>query len=369
MGENMNLKYWVAVLASLVLLPQSLLAAEPFFDFQPPEGKADIPAAFQAWHSGFEKNKDYGESWFFLAKTDQGGVLFAMLSITNLGLRTFDTTCDIQFYPLKGDPLVYHKELKREDIKASTTQMDVKIGGARAWGGGMAYHFTLDEPEMKVSLDIDNVLPPYRFGDGSVKFYADKSAEWTLGLNVPKGRSKGQITAGGKTYDLAGYGYSDHGWTTVKLPSVIQKWYTLRIYDKKFGIVLHDLYLAKKFGSKQIRLGVFGVDNQIAGGMRDFQYTPTKWRKHKAGYQIPTAFDVSFKAGDYAVTGTVAEVKFLDAVEVLAQVTFPVRIVIQAFYSNPYMYRYLGRYDLDVTDKAGQKEHISGVGLVEANFF
>lgn len=363
------MKKLILMLMFLFVMLNVSHAAEKFTSF---EGKntVNIPDAFKAWHNKFENNKDYGESWFFMVQTDDGGVLFALATITNLGLRTFDGIVDAQFYTPDGKNYSLHSENKRDSIKASTDKMDVKIGKTRTWGSGSNYHFTTSEKDMQIKLDVTNVLPSYMFGNGTVHFFEDRSSEWSIGINTTRGKSSGQLTVGGKTYSLKGRAYHDHGWATIKMPEAFSKWFALRIYDPKYTLVLHKQFLTKKFGSGRHTFGYFGTNEKLIGSTRNFAFDLTNVRKDKkSGYSMPTAFKVSVKTGGYTVTGTVKESRFLESIDVLGQVSWPVRIVIKAFYSKPYMHRYIAQYELDITDNEGKTEHISGQGVVEANFF
>ena len=75
------------LLAMLACLLVSLpaLAAEPISKFEP-DGTRGVSADFQRWHSEFEDDGNYGESWFYVARMEGGETLFVMFSITNLGL-------------------------------------------------------------------------------------------------------------------------------------------------------------------------------------------------------------------------------------------------------------------------------------------
>jgi len=353
----------------MILSIGNAVAAEPFTSFEG-KGTIKIPETFQAWHSQFEKNKDYGESWFFMVQTDEGGVLFALATITNLGLRTFDGIVDAQFYTPDGQAHALHSEYKRKDIDSSTEKMDVKIGKTHTWGSGKNYHFVSNEKQMQIKLDVKNAMASYMFGDGKVHFFEDRSSEWSMGVNSTRGSASGKVTINGKTYSLKGNAYHDHGWATIKMPEAFSKWFSLRIYDKDYTIVLHKQTLTKKFGGKKHTFGYFGTDKKLIGSMRRFAFKETAVKKDsKSKYKVPRKFKVSFKSGGYTIKGTVEESKFLESIDVLGQVSWPVRIIIKAFYSKPFMHRYLAQYELDVTDKEGKIEHISGLGVVEANFF
>ncbi|MBW1877867.1 MAG: hypothetical protein JRJ84_05860 [Deltaproteobacteria bacterium] len=327
-----------------------------------------VPEAFQAWHTQYEDDGNYGESWFFMTHTSEGGALYALLSITNLGLRTYDGSIDIQYYPPEGEAHRYHREVRRAELAGSEEQMDITVGGGHAWGGGRAYHLEVDEPGVQLRLDLTNRMDPYRFGNGKLVFFEDRSAEWAMGINVPSGEARGSLTMNGQTWDLAGSGYHDHTWTTIKLPSAMDRWRVVRILGEQFDLVLHNQHFTKKFGGGDNNFGLLAIDGRRVATSRNFVLSPTATRK-VAKVDMPTAFEVALDAGGWKVEGTLTEERFHDSIDVLAQVSFPVRVAIKAFYSNPRMQRYAARYELDVTDPEGVTEHLSGECLVEANTF
>jgi hypothetical protein len=157
-----------SVLTSLfVVLPLSAAHAPSRHALRDPRIKT-VPTAFQAWHPAFEKNNDYAEVW-------SGGprgrrrVLFASLMITNLGLKTFDGIIDVQFYAADGSKYYLHKELRRDKVEASTTEMDVTIEEARVWRDEAGYHLRLRYEEMGIDLDIVDKTPSVLFGNGKVR--------------------------------------------------------------------------------------------------------------------------------------------------------------------------------------------------------
>lgn len=345
------------------------LAAEPYYAFEPAGKTGPISAKEIGWHTQYEKVGDYGETWFFMAQTDTGALLVAMLSITNLGLHTFDACLDAQYYPPGGKALRIHREYTRDVIGGSTTSMELRVGPTHVWGNAKSQHITISDPAFELKLDFTNALPSLQFGDSTVYFYNDKSAVFSTGLFAPRAKSAGSLKVGGQTFDLTGNGFGEHGYSTIKIPTMLKKWFNLRAFDKTHTIILQDQYMADKFGGKRNQYGVFGVDGQ-SYPLRAFKFTPTAFRKDgKTGYNLPIAFDLSFKAGPYTVQGTVKEAKMVDAIDVLGQINAFVRAMIKAFYSNPFVFRFWDQYELDVTGPDGQVEHISGQGVVEANMY
>lgn len=351
-----------------VILTGLAFASRPSFPFETQEIKP-LPASRMGWHPQFEKNGDYGESWFSLVQADNGGVLFAMVTITNLGLKTYDGIVDMHYYDPSGKAHYLHKELRREHVTASTKGMDTTVGPARVWGERGTYNLTVNDPEMSITLETKAWLPPVMFGDGAVRFDENKSSEWFLGITVPYGRTSGEVKIGDKSFNLAGFVYSDHGYATIKMPDFVSQWRTLRVYKGKHAIVLHDMLFTKKFGEKRHSFGLFTVDGKTMLPIRELEFTPTAQRKHASGYDVPTSYTVSFKAGDYSVSGKVAEGRFLDGLDVLGQVSWPVRVLIKAFYANPFMFRSQMNYELTVTGPEGAAETLTGRTVVESNVF
>jgi hypothetical protein len=295
--------------------------------------------------------------------------LFASLSITNLGLRTYDGSAVIHFYATDGKKYQLHREYRRKDISGAKDKLDVTIGPNRVWAAGDTYHVTFSEEHLKLSMTFEGNLPAFQFGNGRVFFYEDRSAEWGIGFHAPRATVRGTLTTQDRSFDLEGYGYHDHSWSTIRTPSFVKKWYTLRLYAQNVSIILHQIYLTDKFGGGLLRLGMMG-DNGDLVAIRDFRYEPVKWRKdRKSGFKMPTEFEISINEGGYSLWGRVKEGQFLDSIDILENVSWPVRMAIKALYARPFLLRYLANCEIDMVDKNGDLHHISAPGLVETNVY
>lgn len=359
------------LLALLLMLctATTAAAAEPYFAFEPEGKSGPIAAKEYGWHTQYEKVGDYGETWFFMAQTDSGALLVAMLSITNLGLHTFDSCLDVQYYPPGGKTIRLHREFARDAIGGSDTSMELRVGPTHVWGNAKSQHITISEEAFELKLDFTNTLPSLQFGDGAVYLYKDKSALFATGIFAPRAKSSGTLKVPGQTFDLSGNGFGEHGYSTIKIPTMMRKWFNLRAYDATHTLILQDQYMAAKFGGRHNQYGVFAVDGR-SYPLRSFTYAPTAFEKDaKTGYSLPIAFEVSFTAGPYTVKGTVKKSRLLDAIDVLGQLNALVRAFIKAFYSNPFVFRFWDQFELDVSGPDGRVEHLSGQGVVEANMY
>jgi hypothetical protein len=290
--------------------------------------------------------------------------LFANISITNLGLRIFDSSFDVRFYTRDGNVFKHFRNYRRQDISATGDGLDLTIGNSHLKGGENAYYLSIDEPLFQMDLTLTKTLPGFQFGNGRIDFYKDRSAEWNLSLDVPLADTSGTLTAEGKMFNLAGNGYHDHTWANIKLPTFMEKWYSLRFFQGRYSIVLLQIYLTKKFGGGVLCAGLIG-DGENLIPTRSFLYKPLKWRKEStSGLAIPTELQLCIKTDDYSVTGIIKESRFLDSIDVLGKLTWPVRTLIKSFYTKPYLIRYLTDCDINLVDKNGLRHQLSGVGAV-----
>lgn len=322
----------------------------------------------QSWHPEHEEDGDYGESWFFMVQAADGGLLVATLYVTNLGLRTFDAGYDVSWYGAGGEVVGHHQELRREDLSAARDELDVRAGKSRLWRDGPAYALRIEDEELTLDLRLTPELPAHQFGDGRVVL--EPGRVWSLGVHAPRGHAEGSLRAGGVDASLAGYGYHDHAWSTVKLPSMLSGWRTLRVFAPRYTLVLHDQRLADEYGAGPVRFGILGANGAIAASLRDFTYAPVKTRRDPASRRTyPTELALDASGGGWRVRGTVRETRFLESVDVLGRLSWPVRTAIGALYARPFTLRYLGRYELEVTDPSGNTEKLTGEAPLEANFY
>ena len=359
----------LVILACFLLnISQAMPAEEPLYPFEDTKGSVIYPVS-KGWHREYEDNGDYGETWFFLTQTNEGGVLFASFTITNIGLRTYDATCIVNFYASGGKKYQLQKNYRRKDITGARDKLDVIIGPNRIWAEEKAYHMTVNEPELKLSMTFEEELPSFQFGNGRVYFYEDRSAEWGIGFHAPRASVRGTLTVKDKNFIIEGSGYHDHSWSTIKVPTFAKKWYTLRLFDQDASLILHQIYLTEEFGGGLLRLGLIGDNGQLRG-TRDFRYEPVKWREDKkSGFKMPTEFEIFIKKDGYTLSGKVKEAQFLDSIDILEKIPWAIRILVKAFYKRPFHLRYLADCQIEMIDKTGERRHISALGLVETNVY
>lgn len=352
----------VILLAALSSGRHEARAAEPIRVYEGPAAPG-IPIEFMRFHN-LEKAKNYGESWYFFVQNDDGAIFFASLAVTNLGLHTFDSTLNATFVPPGGKPVKIHKEFGRKELKASATDYDVQIGRDRAWGAPPEYHLTIDEKEMKADVTLSAGLPAFRRGDGLVRVgKGGARGEYGYGINAPCARASGTVTVGGTAYTLAGAGYHDHSWQTLKMTDIARKTVSLRLWHGGLTLDFQDHYLKDGYGGGKVQVGLVGRDGKIIAELGAYALTLSDMKKVKGSpYEYPGRMELDFNAGGVRAAGTLTVDEPFQSLDMLADLSWPVRMAVRAFYGRPWVYRMRAHYELTVTID-GKSEKIQGEAI------
>lgn len=348
-----NAKAWDMIkrIPIFMILALSLLrvnAAEPITAVPDDKTTQGMPVEFMRFQA-LEKESNYGENWLFCIQQEDGTHFYATLTVTNVGFHTYDCYVNLAFAPAGGPLTKIHKEYRRDKLKASTTVYNVRIGKNRVWGTPPDYHLKIREDNFKADLDFHSELPAYREGSGKVLVGKNKK-ECGYGINAPRARASGSITIGGKSYTINGHGYHDHEWQTIKATEFSRGGLYLLLWHDDLTLILQDTYLKDAYGGGKLQLGLVGKGGKILAEASRYTMDITKTRKDNlSGYEWPETIEIDFSSGGVRVTGTVQATSVIQNMDMLAELSWPIRFFIRTFVSNPWLQRTWATYDLKVT--------------------
>lgn len=326
-----------------------------------------MPVEFMRFQA-MEKESNYGENWLFFIQQEDGTHFYSMLTITNVGLHTYDCYVNLAFVPAGGTLTKIHKEYRRDKLKASTEIYDVKIAKNRAWGTPPNFHLKIREDNFKADLDFHSELPSYRAGSGKILIGKNKK-ECGYGINAPRARASGSITVGDKRYSINGHGYHDHEWQTIKATEFSRGGCYLLVWHDDLTIILQDTYLKDAYGGGKLQLGLVGKGGKILAENNRYTMDITTTKKDKpSGYEWPDTIIIDFASDNVKVTGTVQATSVIQNMDMLAELSWPIRFFIRAFVSNPWLHRTWATYDLQVTI-GGETQQITGETIPGALYY
>jgi hypothetical protein len=136
-----------AVVACLLVLAlSSARAAEPVFAFEPEGGPADPHRGLSPEELYYHPRSEltYSENWHFMAKLDQGYVIYSNLIITNMGLS--QPSCGVEFSILGTDGKQYtsKRDYDKKDLNASTSSYAIQVADNKI--GGVLFEFNVPAP-------------------------------------------------------------------------------------------------------------------------------------------------------------------------------------------------------------------------------
>lgn len=327
-----------------------------------------MPIEFLRWQA-LENESDYGENWSFFVQQKDGSNFYGTFTITNVGFHTYDLYVNMGFADAAGKLTKIHKEYRRDKLKASKEVFDVAIADNRAWGAPPEIHLKMNEDNMKADLTFISELPPYRLGDGKIRFDKNSNKEHAYGINMPRARATGTIAIGDTKYPIDGVGFSDHEWQTAKVTDFSRGGVFVLLWHEDVTIILQNNYLKGDNADKKMQIGLVGKAGKIVAESQSFKMDVTSKTKDKSsGYEWPEVIAVDFESNGVKVIGTLKTVEVVQNMDMLAELSWPIRFFIRTFVSNPWLRRMWANYDLNVTIN-GKTRHITGKTIPGALYF
>lgn len=294
-------------------------------------------------------SSSYGESWFFVAYDAQMNSVWGLLSVSNYHpFEKMASTIDINYY--EGEKSWWgHGEYKKEDTNFAMDKFDVTIGGNRAYGKYPTFYYKLKEQNVEMDLKFEAKLPSSQAGGGKIYFFNRKQF-WADGVIAPYADVSGTILVDGQTKTFKGFGYADHGYSTIKIPTFSKHWHIVRAFDGQNTINIIQMETKERFQPRTIGHLLYGYDGKIYCNSPDYKFVPIKTAiEPKTKFSYPVEYELSYSGPNVQLAGKVSVKKIIETVDVLKVLSAPVRIAVKALYSNAYQFRYIGEVDLKIT--------------------
>lgn len=360
------------VLLALLLAPAlfSARAAEPVFAFEPEATPADpnrgLPPDELYYHPRSELT--YSENWHFMAKLDQGYVVYTNLIITNMGLT--QPSCGVEFSILGTDGKRYSskRDYEKKDIQASTTSYSVKVADNQIGGTYPRYQLHLSQDGLLVDLSYENILPGWKLNSGTVYFGAGRKDFFKYAITSPSAKVSGTLKFEGKELKVTGFGFQDHSLMTIPPTSFSKRWYHFRSFSDKSTIIFTEILTSDDYQPGRIVLALAGEGNKIVwqGSTLELKLSDLT-KDDEFGYAWPGKAEVKLGDGAYTLTGTITNQRLLERIVVLSHLPTMVRGIVHTFIAKPVYYRCLNNFDFTVK-QGGAERKLAGEAVNEVVF-
>ncbi|MFT7186392.1 MAG: hypothetical protein ACI84K_001790 [Pseudohongiellaceae bacterium] len=316
----------------------------------------------------------YGEGFYLNAFDAQGNVVTALISMTNYnpfnkGMGSFDIN-----WVENGKVRTVHQEFDQDEIKKDPIK-GVQFGKHSyinvSADNTAIYYLGKDTngAPIEIKINMTHTESGAQSGDSNLYLEGDKKSYWGLKMIAPRGQVVAQLKSDDTLSNLNLTGYLDHGNATAKVPDFSDHWYRLIFFSEKWTLALHEITPKFNFGPRKPQMLYISKENKAIGMFADWDYVDDGFKAHKdSPYDPPNSWELNLEHNDIKISGTVKVSKEVLAIDVLASVSWAVRMLVKAFYSNAWQHYFLVDVELTI-EHDGVIEHVSGVGMATAEYY
>jgi hypothetical protein len=316
------------------------------------------------WHPCNDEN--YMESWQFIVHADNGGFLYVTFVVSNAGLGDFNPGIGAAYFPPDGPAVSNDIKLNRHVLHASDQTLDISIADMRLWKHGGVIRCVIPRGQVLVDMSLTPTVAPWREGTGHIVLGNPRDS-WNWMVNAPRGRATGKVTVGGKTYDVAGYGYLDHAWSNKAFFDFSKRWITLRYFSPKGSLVLFHLLVSNRLGAESVNNLSLSNNDQPIRSTPNPQLDFTNWIQ-ATDYRIPTTITAHGRVGATDVSVEATNGQLAETSDPLRSLPEIERQVIRLLVAKPMVFRVL--MDIKVTrTENGVSDVEHGRGIASMLFF
>jgi hypothetical protein len=366
--------FWVILLVTIMATPPNTTQASQKITYFPSatDGFSDLDKSSYVYTPS---NADgYGESFYLNAFDTHENVVTAMVSITNYnpfnkGMGSFDINWiehgktrtihqEFDSDEIKKDPAKGMRFGKSSFIKVDTESTEIYYLGKDTNGEAVDIKIIMQHSETGAQSGNSNLY----LGD-------NKDSYWGLKMIAPRGQVVAQLKSNDTTSTLNLNGYLDHGNANAKVPDFSEHWYRLIFFSENWTIALHEITPKFKYGPKKPQMLYIAKNNQAIGMFADWNYVGEGFKPHnESPHNPPTSWKLNLERDDIKINGTVKVSKEVLAIDVLGSVSWLVRMMVKAFYSNAWQHYFLVEVDLTI-EQNGVMEHVNGIGMATAEYY
>lgn len=297
------------------------------------------------------------ESYGFWVQTSDNNTLLISFLISNLG-KARQPAVHVSIYPPDGRAIEAFEEHEPESLVTGPSKVLFKRNHLEKMEDGR-YRLRFAAPRTKGTEEVTGELyftprmQTYQRGDGKV-YFDDANKRFEMLLLMPYGTVKGHVSVGAQVIQIEGVGYIDHTSQNLWAHHVATRWFNYRFFSPEIFVACTSFVTPPKYGAMSIshvlvaRNGepLFASDQQVLQ-MKDATEDSV------SGYKIPRSIYSTLAGDGHRLEISVPDVKFIERMDLLAEVNLFLRTFVRAFIARPYTYRYRQPATAWVTRRGG----------------
>ncbi len=349
---------------SVAILPLLLIALPVRADDRgrPFRGRfARVTADHYALHPTGEEF--YLEEYDLLAWNEAGDRINIGFAVSNLGFGDMRAKVQARVQWKGGKQARGSTERDEDDWSHRARPFRMVLGGSRLSGGPGKLRAVVKEGGVDLDLTFENVLPPWRPGNGRATYDEDGEEYYDLTLLAPRAKVTGTVKAAGRTVSFSGTGYADHRASNVAPNVAGRRWVRFRAFDGDWTVVMQEFHFPRDLGGGRSPFLLVGYRDGIVFQSLGYRLRFTEVGRDKnpdTPYKYPKAMALRAKAGGRTVEATVKGYGMARS-DLLAGLGRVQRAVLSRIV-RPVGYYFDADFDLKVVAGEGEAWETSGKG-------
>ncbi|ORX45285.1 oxidative stress survival, Svf1-like protein [Hesseltinella vesiculosa] len=305
------------------------------------------------------------ENQVFYVTTRTGGFAFVQLIHSNIGIwnPTISFTC--RFYEPSTKTNVF-KNINMTNFELSSDRRSVKTDffNIKLDDEQKMYKVQITHPDLVVSLDFTRVDRGFKVGEGRTYLGGGDQASAAGFVSHkfwPRAVAKGTFIVDKQLHDVEGDGMFIHAIQGMQPQLIASNWNFVDFQSPEAAVSMMQFQTTKQYGAVNINQGslVFreklvcvSVDNQVE--LLDLEKDPD------TDYDIPRRIKLTWKGKtikendadepkDVYVEMIVPVKNLIDKIDVLAEIPWFLKKLVQTFVVKPYIYQWLDKATATIT--------------------
>jgi hypothetical protein len=324
--------------------------------------------AFSDDNFDFPKN----DSIFFLSRFNDGWIM--MLSVFRIKAFLVDRW---GIYAVVSEPdgtshwAKY--EMKHREVVYDTERLFITDGRNTIEGGPETCRVRCDIDGFSCDLVFENLLPPWKPGDGTEYYTPDRRTFQFRAISSPWANVEGELTAGGKTVSVTGDGFGEKALIICPFSKFNPYTYSLRLYsdpalkqEERWHIEMLESIMHDDHGGRRIPRLIVAKGGDWLLTTRQYTLTPSdSVIEGDLPFGYPRRLKLTFEADGYSLEGVYKARKLFNYTDVLDEIPPEFRSLVAALMKRPVYFRCLGAFEGRLTLPDGSVQELRLFGPYE----
>ncbi|RUP51031.1 oxidative stress survival, Svf1-like protein [Jimgerdemannia flammicorona] len=224
---------------------------------------------------------------------------------------------------------------------------------------GTKYKVVLTHPELVVAIEFERVDRGFKIGEGKTYFGTESGAGTYVSHKFwPKARATGTFIVDNKSFEVEGDGMFIHALQGMQPHLIASKWNFVDFQAPDAALTMMQFQTTKQYGAVNVNQGSITLDGKLVSvSVENGVELLDLVEDEETQYQIPKTIKYTWTGKtvgeevpqDVEVVMFVKTETLLDKIDVLNEVPYFLKKLVQTFVAKPYIYQWLDKATAEVT--------------------